>query len=232
MASIEAIIERQLKRWELQQQMLKEKPKEKPRLRPIITVSRGYGAHGEEVARKLSELTGFQLLDREILDAIINDIGIQNKMVELFDEDTRSELESWFYGMITGRIVDKSDYLKSLTKIIGSILKYGETVIVGRGANVIVGQDKGFHLRVTASMKRRADTISERLGISYEKAFKQIEESDKRKAVYFKKSFGVDINDLTLYDLVISTENLSVDDVVELALLAYGKKERALWGRG
>ncbi|UCE65500.1 MAG: cytidylate kinase-like family protein [Candidatus Zixiibacteriota bacterium] len=231
MASIEAIIERQLKRWELQQQMLKEKPKEKPRLRPIITVSRGYGAHGEEVARKLSELTGFQLLDREILDAIINDIGIQNKMVELFDEDTRSELESWFYGMITGRIVDKSDYLKSLTKTIGSILKYGEAVIVGRGANVIVGQDKGFHLRVTASMKRRANTIAERLGISYEKAFKQIEESDKRKAAYFKKSFGVDINDLTLYDLVISTDSLSVDDVVELALLAYGKKERALWGK-
>jgi hypothetical protein len=232
MASIEAIIERQLKRWELQQQMLKEKPKEKPRLRPIITVSRGYGAHGEEVAHKLSELTGFQLLDREILDAIINDIGIQNKMVELFDEDTRSELESWFYGMITGSIVDKSDYLKSLTKIIGSILKYGETVIVGRGANVIVGQDKGFHLRVTASMKRRADTIAERLGISYDEAFKKIEDSDKRKAAYFKKSFGVDINDLTLYDLVISTDNLSVDDVVELALLAYGKKERALWGRG
>ena len=231
MTSVETIIERQLKRWELQQQMLKEKPKEKPRLRPIITVSRGYGAHGEEVASKLAELTGFQLLDREILDAIINDIGIQNKMVELFDEDTRSELESWFYGMITGRIVDKSDYLKSLTKTIGSILKYGETVIVGRGANVIVGQDKGFHLRVTASMKKRADTIVGRLGISYEKAFKQIVESDKRKAAYFKKSFGVDINDLTLYDLVISTDSLSVDDVVELALLAYGKKERALWGR-
>ena len=231
MTSIETIIERQLKRWELQQQMLKEKPKEKPRLRPIITVSRGYGAHGEEVASKLAELTGFQLLDREILDAIINDIGIQNKMVELFDEDTRSELESWFYGMITGRIVDKSDYLKSLTKTIGSILKYGETVIVGRGANVIVGQDKGFHLRVTASMKKRADTIVGRLGISYEKAFKQIVESDKRKAAYFKKSFGVDINDLSLYDLVICTDRLSVVEVVELALLAYGKIERALWGR-
>jgi len=231
MASIETIIERQLKRWELQQQTLKEKPREKPRLRPIITVSRGYGARGEEVARKLSELTGFQLLDREIIDAIINDIGIQNKMVELFDEDTRSELESWFYGMITGRIVDKSDYLKSLTKTIGSILKYGETIIVGRGANVIVGKDRGFHLRVTASKENRARTVAERLGISYDNAYAQIEESDKKKGSYFKKSFGVDIDDLTLYDLLISTDNLSVDDVVELALLAYGKKERVLWGK-
>jgi hypothetical protein len=231
MTSIETIIERQLKRWELQQQMLREKPAEKPRLRPIITVSRGYGAHGEEVASKLAELTGFQLLDREILDAIINDIGIQNKMVELFDEDTRSELESWFYGMITGRIVDKSDYLKSLTKIIGSILKYGQAIIVGRGANVIVGKDRGFHLRVTASPENRAKTIAERLGIPFENALGQIEESDKRKAAFFKKSFGVDINDLPLYDLVISTDSLSVDDVVELALLAYGKKERLLWDR-
>jgi len=232
MTSIETIIERQLKRWELQQQMLREKPAEKPQLRPIITVSRGYGAHGEEVAQKLAELTGFQLLDREILDAIINDIGIQNKMVELFDEDTRSELESWFYGMITGRIVDKSDYLKSLTKIVGSVLKYGQTIIVGRGASVIVGKDRGFHLRVTASMQYRLKIISSRLGISDVDALAKIEESDRRKAAYFKKSFGVDINDLSLYDLVISTDSLSVDDVVELALLAYGKKERLLRGRG
>jgi hypothetical protein len=232
MTSIEAIIDRQLRRWELQQQMLKEKPAEKPRIRPIITVSRAYGARGEEVASKLAELTGFQLLDREILDAIINDIGVQNRMVELLDEDTRSELESWFYGMITGRIVDKSDYLKSLTKVIGSILKYGQAIIVGRGANVIAGKDRGFHLRVTASMANRARTISERLGISIDQAREQIEESDKRKGAYFKKSFGVDINDLTLYDLVISADNLSVDDVVELALLAYGKKEKALRDRG
>jgi len=232
MTSIETIIERQLKRWELQQQMLRERPAEKPRLRPIITVSRGYGAHGEEVAQKLAELTGFQLLDREILDAIINDIGLQNKMVELFDEDSRSELESWFYGMITGRIVDKSDYLKSLTKIVGSVLKYGQTIIVGRGANVIVGKDRGFHLRVTASMQYRLKIITRRLGISDVDALAKIEESDRRKAAYFKKSFGVDINDLSLYDLVISTDSLSVDDVVELALLAYGKKERSLRGRG
>jgi hypothetical protein len=230
MASIGAIIERQLKRWELQQQMLKDKPEEKPGLRPIITVSRSFGAHGEEVARKLSELTGFQLLDREILDAIINDIGLQNKMVELFDEDTRSELESWFYGMITGRIVDKSDYLKSLTKVIGSILKYGETIIVGRGANVIVGRNRGFHLRVTASRKKRAENVAERQVIPEEEALRQIEDSDKRKAAYFRKSFDVDINDLSLYDMIISTDSLSVDDVVELALLAYGKKERALRG--
>ena len=130
--------------------------------------------------------------------------------------------------MITGRIVDSSDYIKSLTRIIGSILKYGEAIIVGRGANVIAGKDRGFHLRVTASMKNRARTISERLDISVEKATEQIEESDKKKAAYFKKSFGVDINDLTLYDLVVSADNLSVDDVVELALLAYGKKEKAL----
>ena len=229
MTSIGAIVDRQLRRWEFQQQMQKEKPPEKAWIRPVITVSRAYGARGEEVARKLSESTGFHLLDREILDCIIDDIGIQNKMVELFDEDTRSELESWFYGMITGRIVDKSDYLKSLTKIVGSVLKYGQTIIVGRGANVIVGKDRGFHLRVTATMQHRVGTISKRLAISDVDALAKIEESDRRKFAFFKKSFGVDINDLSLYDLVISTDSLSVDDVVELALLAYGKKEKTLW---
>ena len=231
MASIDSIVDRQLRRWEFQQQMQKGKLPDKKWIRPIITVSRAYGARGEEVARKLAESTGFHLLDREILDCIIDDIGIQNKMVELFDEDTRSELESWFYGMMTGRIVDASDYLKSLTRIIGSIVNYGGSIIVGRGANVIAGKDRGFHLRVIASMEYRAKTISERLGVSIEKATAQIEESDKKKAAYFRKSFGVDINDLSHYDLVISADSYNVDDIVELALLAYGKKEKILRGR-
>ena len=218
MASIDSIVDRQLRRWEFQQQMQKGKLPDKKWIRPIITVSRAYGARGEEVARKLAESTGFHLLDREILDCIIDDIGIQNKMVELFDEDTRSELESWFYGMMTGRIVDASDYLKSLTRIIGSIVNYGGSIIVGRGANVIAGE-------------YRAKTISERLGVSIEKATAQIEESDKKKAAYFRKSFGVDINDLSHYDLVISADSYNVDDIVELALLAYGKKEKILRGR-
>ena len=228
MPSIEAIIDRQLKRWELQKLMAQRKPEEKPGIRPIITVSRGLGAGGEEAAAKLSELTGFQLMDREVLDAIVNDVGFQSRMVEMLDEDARSELESWVYGMITGRIVDRSDYLKSLTKIIGSVLKYGETIIVGRGANIIIGKDRGFHVRITASPETRAENLTKCNEIQIEEAKTLVDESDKKRQNFIRKSFGADIDDPVLYDLVINTDSLDINDAVELALLAYGKKEKVL----
>jgi cytidylate kinase len=228
MTSIESIIDRQLKRWEFQKLMASREVDDKPKFRPIITVSRTFGSFGEEIAARLAELTGFRLLDREILDAIASDFGIQSRMVELHDENTRSELESWFDGIIRGRIIDSSDYLKSLAKTIGSIMTHGETILIGRGANIIIGPARGFHVRIVAPLETRIKRISSDTGVSAEEAAKTIEENDSRRMKFVKKSFGVDINDPARYDLIINSGTVDIDGAVELAMLAYGKKEREL----
>ena len=228
MTSIESIIERQLKRWEFQRLMAAKETERKPRFRPVITISRTLGARGEEIAERLTELSGFHLVDREIIDAIASDFGIQSRMVELFDETTRSELESWFDGIIRGRIIDSSDYLKSLAKTIGSIMRHGEAILMGRGANIIIGPNRGFHVRVVAPLAKRIASISAERNITDDEAEKLITENDTRQAKFIKKSFGVDIDNPTLYDLVINSADIGIDGAVELALLAYGKKERAL----
>jgi len=220
-----------MKRWEFQRLMAKNEAVAKPRFRPAITVSRSSGAWGEEIAMRLSQLTGFHVVDREILDTIASDFGIQSKIVELFDETTRSELESWFDGMFRGgRIIDSSDYLKSLTKTIGSIMNHGETILMGRGANIIIGPGRGFHIRVVAPMAIRVTRVSRERNITDDEAEKIISENDEHQVRFIKKSFGCDINDPTLYDMIINSENIDIDGAAEMALLAYGKKERAIAG--
>ncbi|MEE9552799.1 MAG: cytidylate kinase-like family protein [candidate division Zixibacteria bacterium] len=228
MTSIESIIDRQLKRWEFQKLMAAKEAARKQRFRPVITISRTLGARGEEIGSRMAELTGFHLTDREILDAIASDFGIQSKIVELFDETTRSELESWFDGIIRGRIIDSSDYLKSLAKTIGSIMRHGETILMGRGANIIIGPGRGFHVRVVAPLAKRIARISEERNITDDEAEKLITENDIRQAKFIKKSFGVDIDDPVPYDLVLNSDMIDIDGAAELALLAYGKKERVL----
>jgi len=226
MTSIESIIDRQMKRWEFQKLMVSREAERKPRFRPTITVSRTLGARGEEIAARLAELTGFHLIDREIIDAIASDFGIQRKMVELFDETTRSELELWCDGIIRGRIIDSSDYLKSLAKTIGSIMRHGETIILGRGANIIIGPGKGFHIRIVGTPARRIARISQERNITDDEAEKLVTENDARQSRFIKKSFGADIDDPTMYDLVINSDIIDIDGAAELAMLAYGKKER------
>jgi len=228
MTSIESIIDRQLKRWEFQRQMEIKEPPEKPHFRPVITVSRSLGARGEEIAGALARLAGFHLMDREIIDVIASDFGIQSRMVELFDEHTRSELESWFDGMFRGgRIIDSSDYLKSLTKTIGTIMRHGETILMGRGANIIVGPERGYHIRVVAPLAKRIARIASERNINENQAEKIVAENDSDQKKFIEKSFDVDINDPSLYDLTINSDNVDIDDTAEIVLLAYSRKEKS-----
>jgi hypothetical protein len=228
MRSIESIIDRQLRRWELQKSLAERAPEELPPPKPVITVSRELGANGEEIARRLARLSRFHLFDREILDAIAKDFGVRDRMVELLDEKTQSELESWFLGMITGRIIDQSDYVLSLTRIVGSLVNFGDAILVGRGTNIIVGPTRGFHLRIVGAKTKRAANISARLNIPLKEAERMIEQNDDMRAHFVKKSFGADINNPALYDLIINTDAITIDDAVDLAFAAYVKKVRAL----
>jgi len=228
-ATTTAIIERQLKRWEVEKALAKTEPLEGARPKPIVTISRAMGARGEEIAAKLSLLTGFQLMDKEILEAIAKDFGVQNKMVELLDEKAQSQMQSWIRGVLDKVIIDTSDYLKSLAKTVGSIMKHGNAILVGRGANIILGPKRGFHLRIIASDEIRIGRIAEDKKISTEKAKSIVKDSDKNRATYIKKSFGVHVDDPTLYDLTLNTDYLDVDDAVEMTMLGFSKKKRSLY---
>ncbi len=223
--SLDSIIERQLKLWEAQKAVAEKKMAEKPEANLIVTFSRMLGAQGEEVAVKLSELIHFQLLDREIIEAIAGDSGVQTKIVELLDEKTQSELEMWIKGTMAGKMFGTSDYLKSLTKTVGSVMKHGKTILVGRGTNIILGPQRGFRVRIVASLETRTKKIAELKGVSLKGAEKMVRESDKNRENHIKKTFGVDINDPETYDITLNTDTLSVDDTVELVLLGFNKKK-------
>lgn len=182
------------------------------------------GAQGEEVSARLSELTRFHVFDREIMEAIAGDSGTQTKIVELLDEDTQSELEMWIKGTMGGKIFGTSDYLKSLTKTVGSIMKHGEAILIGRGVNIILGPHRGYRIRIAASLESRTKRVAQSDELSIKEAEKMVKESDKKRANHIKKTFNADIDDASFYDITLNTETLSVDGAVELAFLGYSKK--------
>ncbi|MBI5184226.1 MAG: cytidylate kinase-like family protein [Nitrospinae bacterium] len=223
--NINAMIERQLKLWETQKKISEKKLEEENQPKLLITISRAMGSMGEEVAAKLSQLTGFQLFDKEIMEAIAKNSGVQTKIVELLDEETKSDLMHWLKGTLKGEIFGRSDYIKSLTRSIGSIMKHGNAILVGRGANVIIGMKRGFNLRIVGSFKTRVERVAQKMNISQKEAEKLVRKSDKGRAIFIKTSFGMHSGDPSFFDMVLNTDCLDLDDTVELALLAYSKKK-------
>jgi len=56
--------------------------------------------------------------------------------------------------------------------------RHGKAIIVGRGANIVLGPDGGFHVRITGLPYRRIIRIAERNKISLEDAREIVESSE------------------------------------------------------
>jgi CMP/dCMP kinase len=223
---IEAIIDRQIRLWELKKRQIHEEAPpvpEKPG--PIITFSRQKGASGSIVAQKLAELTGFTLIGRDIIDQIGFDIGAQTRLIESLDESVRSRFELWVEGLFKGRIIDSSDYLKSLAKIIGVISHHGRSIIVGRGANIILGNRRGFHVRIVADYQTRINSLVKRLSLSESEAKRAIEVSDEQRRKFIKTNFSKDIDDPHGYDMVMNSTFISPEHIAETVLSAFPLKD-------
>ncbi|NLI16427.1 MAG: cytidylate kinase-like family protein [candidate division Zixibacteria bacterium] len=222
--AIEIIVDRQIRRWELEKNRPGEKVSLPERPGPIITISRQKGSGGSLAAQKLAELTGFTLIGRDIIDQISLDIGAQKRLVETLDESVRSKFELWVEGLFRRRIIDTSDYLKSLAKIIGAVSHHGKAIIVGRGANFILGKKRGFHVRVVADIEFRVESLMTRLMISKTAALEEISRSDEQRRKFIKSDFGKEIDDPQEYDLVVNSTFLNPEQVAQLILNSYPMK--------
>jgi|GEM_PF-3070305 len=67
-------------------------------------------------------------------------------------------------------------------------------------------------------IKIRANRIAIRDKISYDQAISQIIKREYMHYKRFNKFYGIDINDLSVFDLVINTSNVDVNNIVKLIL--------------
>ncbi len=230
MGSIETIIDRQLRKWEMEKQLRDRAAEEgkKPQIKPIVTVSRQRGSQGSYLGEKLAEKLGYQLLHREIIDEICSSSGYRRQIIESLDNKVRSGMELWFEGVFKGMYIDSSDYFRHLYKIIMSISALGGVIVVGRGSNFILRHDQGFHIRVVAAVPKRIENLIKHQGLSREQAVKEVKELDKSRAEFIKNNFGQDIDDARHYDLVINTTYLDIDEAIKIAETAMHAKMKII----
>lgn len=73
-----------------------------------------------------------------------------------------------------------------------------------------------FRVWIAASAKVRAKRIAGREDVSAEKAGRDINRRDRQNRARYQKTYGLDLNDLSLYDTVIRTDNRTAQEVVDI----------------
>ena len=93
-------------------------------------------------------------------------------------------------------------------------------MILGRAAAVVLGKDRGFHVRLDGPAERRIVQGAVVEDISEEKARERLRAADKARTAYVRRLYRTDPADASLYHLVIDSTAMPLDAVIELILTA------------
>jgi cytidylate kinase len=179
----------------------------------IITISRQMGSQGDELAAELARRLGWRCLCREVINQAAVDAGVP--LVALADID-----ELGFLGLRPRR-EEWQAYQAQVERIIHRLAEEENAIIVGRGSQVALRNHRhALHLRVVAPLETRLSRFQQQEQISPEAAQARLEASDKARNRYLQRSYGVALDDPTLYHLVINTGLVELSQAVALVLQA------------
>lgn len=227
--SMEQLIEQQIRRWELarKRQQLQERPGRGKLGRlyfgPYVLISREKGAGGHEVANLIGQRMGWQVFDRQIVDAVAKRTQMRQQLVESLDERTRGGLEELLRHVLT-REIGSTDYLVHLRQVLLTLGQQGDIVIVGRGAEYILPHQFALRTRMVAPFEVRVDRIAKAEGLEPDAAYALVHRVDQERKDFIRSHFSLDARDPLNYDLVVNTAALSVEGTAEIVMTALKQK--------
>jgi len=186
-----------------------------------VTISRQAGAGGSEIARVLAQKTKMDLMAGQIIQHVAESSKMSTKVVETLDEKAMTTMESWINSMFVSRHLWPSDYLKHLTRVIGTIGKHGNAIIVGRGAGYILPPETTFRIKIIAPLEYRIESMMRIRGLTRGDAQKYIDKRDADRIAFVRKYFQTDAMDPLNYDLVINTEKLGIEGAADTIMIAF-----------
>ena len=106
--------------------------------------------------------------------------------------------------------VNDQVFIDTTREVVRNLAQAGHVVIIGRGANVILGDTPGvLHVGMLAPMNRRIQTIAEREHLTESEAQTYVEGLEEARQKFFQKFFKVTPNDPTLYHMMLDMGHMS-----------------------
>ena len=197
----------------------------------LVTVSASYGAGGSVVAPALAERLGLPFLHRvttsEGHPAAPGPCDEQLTEEELKATPVHRLLVSFTEAMPVGPTQSapsahhQDRHLRGHGEAgIHRLLAVGGGVILGRAAAVVLGKDRGFHVRLDGPAERRVAQGAVVEGISEEEALVRLRAADKARTAYVRRLYRADPTDTRHYHLVIDSTAIPLDAVTEIILQA------------
>lgn len=199
---------------------------------PVITISRQFGSYGDAVAELLCDRLGYRILDRGLMQRLAREAGLKiDKRIDQSEDRYRpwTLAERLLSGVGPpgrnpaiwagyGSVVTREQAAAVMAaRLIHAAYEMGQVIVVGRGGQeVLHGKPNVLHVRLVAPLAVRVRRHQVRAGLTVEAAHKEVVDRDQGSADFIKRYYDVDIGDPSLYDLIVNTGRLSLEDVAGL----------------
>lgn len=176
---------------------------------PVITVSREYGARGAAVGRLVAQRLGFAFWDRALLAEMAGRVHVGPAKLHTVDEHHSDDEEA------------RTRYASGLTAVAAELAAQGSAVLIGRGLNFLIDPSRALRIRVVCPLELRVRGLAEREGIALATARATVDYADRDRRAFVHEIHGRHIEDVTAYDLWISTGDVTVDAAAAVIISAY-----------
>ncbi|MBR3658415.1 MAG: cytidylate kinase-like family protein [Bacteroidaceae bacterium] len=207
----------------------------------VITINRELGSGGKTVAKLLAQKLGVPYYDKSYLQSVEDKEGLNEEKIENLKSKKRTwwpdlkrlvELDGGFavsiYDNLPNYAVpeknDTDQKFRMEQEILKGIVDAESCVVAGR-CSFVTFKDHPNHLHIwiQSPMECRVERVMKKKGIAYkEEAEKFITEVDKLCDDYAKRHTGVSRYDPRNYDLVISMQDKTEEEAVDLILKYIG----------
>ena len=177
------------------------------------------GCAGEEIAKIVADRLNLELYDDAKLQHTVQTMGKEFKGLKHFDEKAP--------GFFDRLLSNKPDiFLDLMESAIYEIAKKGEGVIIGHGGQFLL-RDFGcaLHVLIYATRSSRVRQVAAQENVSREVAERLIQKSDDNHTGFFRFAFHREWHDLSLYDLVLSTEKMMAPSAAHIIVAAAQSQE-------
>ncbi len=196
----------------------------------VITINREVGTGGRTIGRKLAEKLSVKYCDKAIVDGLTQKFGLNIQRIE----EIKAQKKSWwndinnYYNILVNSTsqpmeaevkLDNASMFETEKHILQEIATQTSCVIAGRTGFMIFREwPNHLNIFIQASMEHRVQRVMRRQNVSEKEAREIIAKLDASRETYIKKYEDTSRYDTRNYQLVISMDDLSEDDAVDVIL--------------
>jgi cytidylate kinase len=209
----------------------------------VITLARQVGSGGHVVAAALAERFGFETFGRKELrtEADLRGLSLPSSF-ERFASDDRSDARLNHYlsygelefdvalrggshsagggPFLTDMTANRREILLTLQTLVYEIASRDNVVLVGAGAQILLADFPwSLRVKVIAPVETRKRRMIDTYHLSPQEADSAVRQGDQEQIDYNRVIFGEDWQNAELWDLVINSDRLSVQQIIDLCAI-------------